>query len=619
MSLLLQYFILVPLIGFLASLLVPRKNEKLLSGMAIGIVAVQLAGVAAFIASWLLAGFTPLDIKQVVLYKSPGFEFFIDFYFDATTAVFALVGAILTLLVAVFSKYYLHREQGFKRFFNTLLLFFAGYNLIVFAGNFETLFIGWEILGITSFLLIAFYRDRYLPVKNGYKVLSFYRLGDICLILAMWMSHHLWHKNITFSEIANNQAAITGLYDDHYLAAMFIAAMIIIAAAIKSAQQPFSTWLPRAMEGPTSSSAIFYGSLSVHIGVFLLIRTSDFWSHEPALQWFIGAIGLITSLLSSVIARVQSSVKTQIAYASSAQIGLMFIAVALGWHTLALVHFAGNAFLRTYQLLVSPSVLGYRIHDMFFSFTPREAQNPRGIWQKLQQAVYVLSIKEWNLDHLLHRFLWKPFKWVGVQLAFLGRGWGIGVLLAILVIGGWGLGQRDTPGNWVPEAFAMLSVLVVLKAFAERGDGRRAWLMALCSQFFASLSFLWNKDIEVQHVAFYLSGTLLAGASGYICLTLLQHKEHDLSLTQHQGHSYEYPGLALAFFLSCLGLSGFPITPTFIGIDMMFTHIDAHQGWMVLCMALNFLFLELTILRIYTRLFLGQHKKAYHPIAFKSS
>jgi NADH-quinone oxidoreductase subunit L len=101
--------------------------------------------------------------------------------------------------VAIFSRYYLHREEGFKRFFNTMLLFYAGYNIIIFSGNFETLFIGWEFLGISSFLLIAFYRDRYLPVKNGLKVISVYRLSDICLLLAMWLSHHLWHSNIPFA------------------------------------------------------------------------------------------------------------------------------------------------------------------------------------------------------------------------------------------------------------------------------------------------------------------------------------------------------------------------------------------------------------------------------------
>ncbi len=619
---LLPYFMFFQIAGLLAALLVPRKKEKLLSGIAIAVVGVQLAGMLAFVAWWLFNGAPALDLKYIVLYESPEFEFFIDFYFDRITAVFALVGSILTFLVAVFSRYYMHREQGFKRYFVTLLLFFAGYNLIVFSGNFETLFVGWEILGITSFLLIAFYRDRYLPVKNGFKVLSYYRLGDICLILAMWMSHHLWHKNITFAEWSDT-AALLETFREHYFQAMFIIVMVLVAAAIKSAQLPFSSWLPRAMEGPTTSSAIFYGSLSVHIGVFLLLRTYPFWQQETVISAIIIAIGLTTSLVATSIAQVQSSVKTQIAYSSIAQIGLIFVEIALGWHVLALVHFAGNAFLRTYQLLVSPSVLSYRIHDMFFNFTPQKKQASGAWMNRIKQAVYILSVKEWNFDFLLKRYLWSPFKWVGRQSGFMGRRWGGATLLLLLVIGTTGFSQKENVHLHlhppVTVFFSVLGLLMVLKAFTARESAQRAWVTALLGQFFSALSLLWNKDIEWHQTGIYLSGTVLAAVVGYICLHKITSKEGRINLNEYHGHSYEHKGIALAFLLSCLGFSGFPITPTFIGIDLMFTHISAHQMVLVAITALNFLFLELTILRIYTRVFLGQHKKMYHPVAFRSS
>lgn len=622
MSQILQLFILLPLAGLLAGLLVPHKKERILSGISIATVGIQVFGILAFIAWWLLNQAPTLDIKHIVLYRSPEFEFFIDFYFDRITAVFALVGAILTFLVTVFSKYYMHREQGFKRFFITLLLFYTGYNLLVFSGNFETFFVGWEILGITSFLLIAFYRDRYLPVKNGFKVLSFYRLGDICLILAMWMSHHLWHKNITFAEW-NQPGLVQETFQQHYLQAMFIVVMILIAAAIKSAQLPFSTWLPRAMEGPTTSSAIFYGSLSVHLGAFLLLRTYPFWENEAVISGIIIAIGLITSLVAMNIARVQSSVKTQIAYASIAQLGLIFVEIALGWHVLALLHFAGNAFLRTYQLLVSPSVLSYLIHDMFFNFTPRNDNEPDSLMKRIKQAVYVLSIKEWNFDFLLHRYLWSPFKWVGRQVDFIGRRWVFASLLALLALGATGFSLRENLHLHLPPSltvfFSALALLMVLKAFSEQGSARKAWLTALVGQFFSALSLLWNKDVEWPQIALYLSGTIVAAIVGYVCLHKIKSEEGNIDLNEYHGHSYEHKGAALVFLLACLGFSGFPITPTFIGIDLMFTHISANQIVLVLLAALNFLFLELTILRIYTRVFLGQHKKMYHPVAFRSS
>lgn len=618
----LQFFIVIPLVGFLASLLVPRKQEVLLSGITIATTGIHLAGTLAFIAWWGWSNSPTLDFKQFILYKSPEFEFFIDYYFDRVTAVFALVGVVLTSLVAVFSRYYMHREEGFKRFFCTLLAFFTGYNLIVFSGNFETLFIGWEILGITSFLLIAFYRDRYLPVKNGFKVLSFYRLGDICLILAMWMSHHLWHKNITFAEW-DQAGVVQQQFQQHYPLAMFIAAMILIAAVIKSAQLPFSTWLPRAMEGPTTSSAIFYGSLSVHIGAFLLLRTYSFWGQEVLWKGIIIAIGLSTSLIASGIARVQSSVKTQIAYSSIAQIGLIFVEIALGFHVLALVHFAGNAFLRTYQLLVSPSVLNYLIHDMFFHFVKRDSTIQNSLFERIKYSVYVLNVKEWNFDFLLYRYLWNPFKWAGNKLSFLHRPWGIAVWAILLAAGtGWFFFHKELEVHlhgYLPVFFSALALFMVLNAFTERADARRAWLLVLFSQFFTALSILWNKQFELHQLGFYLGGSLVAAGVGYFCLHKIKTLEGDIRLDRYHGHSYEQRGLALVFLIACLAFSGFPITPGFIGIDLMFTHVNADQLVLVMLMGLNFLFLELTLLRIYTRIFLGQHKKAYHPIAFKSS
>src|SRR6185295_417146 len=173
--------------------LIPEKNEDFLSTVSFGAVGINLNAFVLFLVYWLINGSPILDHKYISLYQAGDYDFFIDFYFDKITAVYLLVGALLTFLVTIYSRYYLHREVGYKRFFNTILFFYLGYTVVIFSGNLETLFVGWEILGISSFLLIAFYRERYLPVKNAVKVYSIYRVGDVGLILAMWMSHHLWH------------------------------------------------------------------------------------------------------------------------------------------------------------------------------------------------------------------------------------------------------------------------------------------------------------------------------------------------------------------------------------------------------------------------------------------
>jgi NADH:ubiquinone oxidoreductase subunit 5 (subunit L)/multisubunit Na+/H+ antiporter MnhA subunit len=264
-------------------------------------------------------------------------------------------------------------------------------------------------------LLIAFYRNRYLPVKNAFKTVSNYRISDVALMLAMWMMHHLTHQNVSFSGLAEAknipaQPAYAGM-------AIFIVCMLILPATIKSAQFPFTTWLPRAMEGPTSSSAIFYGSLSVHVGVFLLLRTHPFWEDMLWAKIAIIVIGALTGIFATLIARVQPNVKTQIAYSSAAQIGIMFIEVALGFHWLVLIHFAGNAFLRTYQLLVSPSVLNYLVHHQYFHYHPPVGKP----LSKIKATIYMLGIKEWNLDSLMFKYLWSPFKWLGNNCNFFNQ------------------------------------------------------------------------------------------------------------------------------------------------------------------------------------------------------
>jgi NADH:ubiquinone oxidoreductase subunit 5 (subunit L)/multisubunit Na+/H+ antiporter MnhA subunit len=188
------------------------------------------------------------------------------------------------------------------------------------------------------------------------KVLSYYRLGDVALIGAFWFSHHLFNASIHFKTLGNTPLIYDATHH-HPIQGMFIALLFVLAASVKSAQFPFTSWLPRAMEGPTTSSAIFYGSLSVHLGVFLLIRTFPIWASIVEVRVLIFSIGLLTALIASRIALVQPTAKTQLAYSSATQIGLMFMEIALGWHVLALVHFAANAFLRTYQLLISPFFL----------------------------------------------------------------------------------------------------------------------------------------------------------------------------------------------------------------------------------------------------------------------
>lgn len=611
-------FTVIPLLAFLATLVWQNRQEKPIARIVQFTKGFYIIAALVYAVLWFVNGRIPVNQKLVTLYETEHFVFALQFYYDHITAVYSIVGAVLFFLVSTFSRYYMHRDEGYKRFFNTILFFAVGYNLIIFSGNFETLFIGWEIIGLASFLLIAFYRNRYLPVKNAYKTLSNYRISDVALMLAMWMMHHLTHQNISFAQLT--EAKEIAIQTDHNSMAVFIVILVVLAATIKSAQFPFTFWLPRAMEGPTSSSAIFYGSLSVHIGVFILLRTYPFWQDMNWAKITIICIGAATGIIATLIARVQPTVKTQIAYSSAAQIGIIFIEVALGLHILALVHFAGNAFLRTYQLLVSPSVLNYLVHHQYFHHQPRENKPVGG----LEASLYSLSIREWNLDGLLFKYLWSPFKWIGRQLQFLQSTpviivlWLVGILS---VVGSFYHSSFEIPGaKNLPVVFLIIALALILYSFASRQSALKAWNVLLLAHIYIIAGIGFNTlHIAPVEIIFYGTGVAAAFVLGYFCLQKIHAIDQDIRLNKFHGYVYEQKNTGFLFLLSAIGMLGFPITVAFIGIDVLFTYINSNQVAAIALLALCFIFMELAAIRIYLRIFLGPHKKLDHPVAFRSS
>lgn len=618
----LQFFLLLPFLGFVISAFLPENKEKLISIIAFSTVFIQFLGIVLFSIVWILNDLPDLNLKEITIFRTSHYEFFIDFYFDRITAVYLFVGALLTSLITTYSRYYLHREKGYKRFFTTVLFFFFGYNLAILSGNFETLFIGWEIIGISSFLLIAFYRERYLPVKNAFKVFSIYRIGDVGLLLTMWASHHLFHENITFMKL-NNYELVNEHLQNHSLIGVFIALCLACAAAAKSAQIPFSSWLPRAMEGPTPSSAIFYGSLSVHLGVFLMLRTFPFWEHQKSMRFAIGLMGLTTSIMSSLMARVQSSVKSQIAYSSISQIGIIFIEIALGLEVLALIHFAGNAFLRTYQLLVSPSVVSYLIREQFYTFQPKSEKDNFFFPRKIKNTLYVLALKEFNLEAFLNFVLWRPLKIIGKSLDFLNIKRVYLFFIPLFALGTISYQFKEILPteltSVLPEIFAGIGLVFVFKSFSERKSPFLGWILIVMNHFWIALAIVFNEHVTVNEIAFYLSGIIISGAIGYLALLKLKQLEKRILISQYLGHVYEHPKFAFFFLLATLGITGFPITSTFIGEDLLFSHIASNQVLLAFFVASSFVVSGIAGIRIYARLFLGPHVKTYHELPYQSS
>ena len=179
------------------------------------------------------------------------------------------------------------------------------------------------------------------------------------------------------------------------------------------------------------------------------------------------------------------------------------------------------------------------------------------------------------------------------------------------------------PGNvleFMPHIFSLVGLMLILKAFAERGDARGAWLFVMAGQLFITLSIaLLNQKFGYIEILIYLSGSIISGIVGFICLQKIKAIDDTIDLNQFHGYVYEQPLLGLIFLISCFGLVGLPFTPTFIGIDLLFSHIHKHEGLLIVFTALSFVVIEVAILRIYARVFIGQHKKTYHAMAYRSS
>lgn len=306
---------------------------------------------------------------------------------DSISVTIALFAVSLTALVARFSRTYLHKEPGFVRFFTLLGLFATGTQLVAFAGALELFFAGWELIGISSAFFIGFFHERAEPIRSSIRAFSIYRLSDAGLLIA---------TVTTFQLLGSARFSVLGGASELPIAqSTAIALLFLLSAMGKSAQLPFSGWLPRAMEGPTPSSALFYGAVSIHAGLFLLLRVWPVLEVSPIARIIGTVVGLSTAVYASAVVRVHTDAKGALAHATLAQVGLILAEICVGWTTLALVHIVCHAFLRLGQYLKAPNT----IHD---SHRLGHAHREVGMLERwspsLASRVYAASLHRLRLD-----------------------------------------------------------------------------------------------------------------------------------------------------------------------------------------------------------------------------
>jgi len=379
-------------LGILSGRLQHESYERIAGKLSTSTALISLLSAAGLlIFSLLRPGQLPAALPLIDWFSSGQLSIVIALSLDKLALGIGTLFALLLYITQRFSVNYLHRERGYFRFFMILDLFTAAMLLIVLSGNALTAFLGWEMAGLSSYLLIAYAYDRPVATANATRVFITNRLGDAGFILALVLSFY-WASGSDWNSMNNELVALDTTQR------FFVLAGFILAALVKSALFPFCSWITRALEGPTPSSAIFYGSLMVHAGIFLLLRIAPVIDASDAMQVILITLGTMTIIYGWLGGLVQTDVKTALIFSALTQTGLMLACIGFGWYTLATIHLAAHASWRAYQMLSAPSYL---------TLINRKAR-PVPEWMQQQPGLFNAALQRLWLDNIIDWIAVRP-------------------------------------------------------------------------------------------------------------------------------------------------------------------------------------------------------------------
>ena len=368
-----------------------ERGERYTARVAVWMASIALLWLLVIDIQALLAGSAPGYINFAHWFSSGSLSIELGFMLDSLGLVMATLVAFLSTITLRFSVNYMHREAGFQRFFMILSLYMAAMLIIMMAGSALLAFVGWELAGVSSYLLIAYAFNRDTSTANATRVFITNRIGDVGFIIAIVLAF-LWTGGLSWQGILDSAPQLDSLY------AGLLAASFMLAAMVKSAQVPFAPWISRALEGPTPSSTIFYGALTVHAGVYLLLRLQPLFEVAPEIMLALTVIGIMTMLYGFFGQLVQTDAKSILIFSTTTQVGLMFFFCGMGWFTLALWYLCAHATWRVYQFLSAPAMM----HLMGRPARPVPALFKRWRW------LYIASLQRFWLEGLADWLLVKP-------------------------------------------------------------------------------------------------------------------------------------------------------------------------------------------------------------------
>ncbi len=307
----------------------------------------------------------------------------VDFSFvlDQLSLVMLLVVTGVGFLIHVYSVGYMAHEEGYARYFCYLNLFLFFMTVLVLAGNALVMFVGWEGVGLASYLLIGFYFQKKSAADAGKKAFIVNRIGDFGFLIGMFLLLANF-GTLTFSEIGAKLNALPGWQGG---VLTVIALCLMLGAAGKSAQLPLYIWLPDAMEGPTPVSALIHAATMVTAGVYMVARTHVLFDHSPFALGVVAAVGAATALFAATIGLVQNDIKRVLAYSTISQLGYMFLGCGVAAYSAAIFHLMTHAFFKALLFLAAGSV----IHAIGGE---QDLRKMGGLWKKLPVTFAVTTV-----------------------------------------------------------------------------------------------------------------------------------------------------------------------------------------------------------------------------------
>jgi NADH-quinone oxidoreductase subunit L len=381
---LLWFIPLLPFAGFLINGMLGRKLPRaVVSAVALLFTALP-AGIVAWLWMTMRAAGAP-DMIQVV--SRPWIAitgFHVDFAFTVDHLTLIMLGVVtgVGFLIHIYSVGYMAHEDGYWRFFAYLNLFMFFMSVLVLAESFLLLFVGWEGVGLASYLLIGFYFKKPSAANAGKKAFVVNRIGDFGFLLAMFLlvAHF---GTLSFTQVFSTIALHPEWQGAHFLTA--IALLLVLGAAGKSAQIPLYIWLPDAMEGPTPVSALIHAATMVTAGIYMIARAHVLFNHSPTALMVVAIIGAATAIFAASIGMVQHDIKRVLAYSTISQLGYMFLACGVGAYAAGIFHLLTHAFFKALLFLAAGSV----IHALSGE---QDMRRMGGLWKKIPITFWTMTV-----------------------------------------------------------------------------------------------------------------------------------------------------------------------------------------------------------------------------------